>query len=1291
MSSRKISLLADRYRIESEIGRGGMGIVYKAWDTLKHTRVAVKILPYGEEFSHRAIRFQREYQALARLPHPHVVQVYESGRAKGDFSFILPGRNFPINPKQGCFYFVMELIQGINFRRYFCAPLDFSDKERVKNLFIILSQLCEALQYIHANRIVHRDLKPENLLISTVSAHKPQIKILDFGLVRDSDSLDPFHVEDKAIGKKPTRGTAAYMSPEQAKSESVDHRSDLYSLGIILYEIISGQLPFFDRNSFRLMMMHVSESTPCIADMCPNLPPGLDKLISKLLAKTREERYQSAADLWRDLKDILAPLLSPGGADFSFSPADFTIAPSKNRLIYGRGYPVFAPALAGRDNEWEVLSDILDDKSPTLIFIQGGLGTGKTRLIRKLQTHARLNRSALFVGNCRREEPYSPFVAILNQIERQLAPIADESSYIAANKAIKGSEKIARNVLKQIKQVMPILQNKPGRFFDISRLWITGSGKVHSQYVAILQRAARLTPVILAIEDIHQIDAASSELLEYLIKQTGPLFSIVGTYRDHDSEAFTKQDHGLRIKNLFDEKTRRIISLQPLNITEVGQMIRSMLGQDMDGEDKPGEINSAPAMIKRIWRQTDGNPFFIEEIVKSLVDAGALYRTEKGWELQTAYLATDHPSSQMTVPKSVHEAISKRLDRLSPQARSIANYAAIFGDSFTFPQLERLVNFPDKNELERGLDDLLKSGLILEEEEKFKFSHSLVQVAVYGELDPDWKRDRHLIAAEMIAQEHNVSEKYSVIRLDTPLSVCRLLSYHYAEAGRKESAIYYLLSAAHACSVNFSQTNAALYYKLAKKLSDQNESESDAVKDEEFADFLLLMFTALQGELARSAGSYPEARKFYEIALGKVQEKNGRYHLEDIMAFHGKIALTYQSEHLNREAVAHYRKCMEINQKLSESSSSYQEKITAPYLINLGVLHKQMGRYASAIQYYEQALKIIEKYPMWEFLISVNTNLGNCYQNIGKFDEAESCMRRAYDHAERIGEKRRKGDALYNLGRMAAMKGKLSPALEQFRKCRALFEASGDLYRVIMGDRIIGEVYLEKGAIADAYTCHLSCFEKSEEAGILRTTVITRLDLIYDLLVLHKYDRIETELLKSEQEMERFQNSPYHFRRVLYQGEYDLAVGKTGSVPDRLQELRKFPQEIVDGNAGKIDSLDARLALSQGDYDQAVQLFSSSEKFFQVNYHIYDLLESKIFMLLTTVLSGGQLDAQQFDRDAGQLIEREGFLRLARLAGFILSHDQLIEALTPERTEALVWGLQEEVDCSEIPDIADHL
>jgi eukaryotic-like serine/threonine-protein kinase len=269
-----------RYEVRHFIGSGGMGEVYLAWDTQLDRNVALKILPANLASNHhRMQRFIREAKAASALSHPNIAHVYEIGKSD-DISFI-----------------AFEYVEGENLEaRIRRGPLDFYE------IISVGIQIADALDEAHAKGITHRDIKPSNIVIST----RGQAKILDFGLAKmTAYSEDVDHVvTELQTNPGAVIGTTQYMSPEQALGRDLDQRTDIFSIGVVFYEMATGQLPFVGANNNEIVDRILHSEPERITDSNRHIPPELERVITKCLEKDPDRRYQRARDLELELKNV---------------------------------------------------------------------------------------------------------------------------------------------------------------------------------------------------------------------------------------------------------------------------------------------------------------------------------------------------------------------------------------------------------------------------------------------------------------------------------------------------------------------------------------------------------------------------------------------------------------------------------------------------------------------------------------------------------------------------------------------------------------------------------------------------------------------------------------------------------------------------------------------------------------------------------------------------------------------------------------------------------------------------
>jgi serine/threonine protein kinase len=328
-----------QYKLVEKIGAGGLAVVYKAYQPNLERWIAVKILHYKEKDA--LIRFQREAQAIARLRHRNIVILYEYGEEN----------NWP--------FIAMEYIEGGTLaNRLSGQPMDWV---KATNLAIAIA---DALACAHKVRIVHRDVKPTNILM----AQDDWPLLADFGLVKLPDA------EFILTGTGVSMGTPAYVAPEQARGVHIDHRSDMYALGVVIFEMLTGRLPFDYPNPNRIMLAHISETPPSPRQFNPDAPIGLEQVILTALEKTPDQRFGDMEEMKRALEDVLASSKE--------RPAFYAVPPPQPAQAQPQADPLEAVSLSteqpAHSEQWHARIFLIDQKETLQIPERDSLIIGRT-------------------------------------------------------------------------------------------------------------------------------------------------------------------------------------------------------------------------------------------------------------------------------------------------------------------------------------------------------------------------------------------------------------------------------------------------------------------------------------------------------------------------------------------------------------------------------------------------------------------------------------------------------------------------------------------------------------------------------------------------------------------------------------------------------------------------------------------------------------------------------------------------------------------------------------------------
>jgi len=758
------TLLKNRYRVDAKLGEGGMGVVYKAHDSLLQRTVAIKTLSpvlLGEEGLRR---FLREAQSSAQLNHPHIVSIFDVVEEAGSFAL------------------VMELVEGKTLRDL--LPIS------IGRLVEISTQVLQGLDYAHSQGIVHRDIKPENIIVAPDGV----VKLMDFGLARSEGRT-------RLTRTGLIVGTVAYLAPEQALGGQVDGRSDLYSLGAVLYEAVTGHPPFESEDPISVITQHIN--IPPVAPHWhnPAVPPTLENVILKLLAKDPARRFQTA-------REVLTALASTG----SQAPA---VLPTEPEKVTG---PTLVESIAhsplvGRDRELSSLKDLIDRASTGrggVVLLRGPLGVGKTRLVEEAATFARMRGVAVVSGKAYESAPpYEPFVKSLRDLAR-----GTDSETLAASLGEFAGELTA--LIPELDRQLPKL---PGRLPAPPE---EQKNRLFSGVTRFLDRTATRAPILLFLDDMHLADGGSIELLQHIARRTeaSRVLLIVG-YRPEEipstatGRLFSQVTHALSREGFCT-----VFSLRPLGEDEVIALIQRMASH----ATRPVHFG------RRIFEVTEGNPYFIEEVLKGLFEQGTLYIKDGQW-------STDFDNvkdySLMEVPTSVHGAVETRVRTLTDATRQILTYAAVVGRQFDFDTLLALAGSDEAALLDR-VEEAIHAQLIREVrgagEDVYEFTQPMLRQVLYDSIP---RRRRRLL-------HRQVGETLDKLYGREPDAHLEALAWHSIEAEDPEKTLKYAHLAARKAASVFAYDDAARYLNQAITAAEELERSTERLQlMEELAELYL--------------------------------------------------------------------------------------------------------------------------------------------------------------------------------------------------------------------------------------------------------------------------------------------------------------------------------------------------------------------------------------------------------------------------------------------------------------------
>ena len=888
--------LQDRYRTEQELGRGGMCVVYRAYDTLLGRAVAVKVLSDTWLGSEGRARLLHEAQAAAKLNHPNIVAVYDAGEHQG-----LP-------------FIVMELVEG--------PSLHDSPPQELEGILRVARQVCAALEHAHSHGIVHRDLKPENVLIGPDGS----AKLMDFGLARS--------VASRVTQEGALVGTVYYLAPEQALGQAVDGRADLYALGVMLYELTTGRLPFVADDLIAVISQHLHAPVVPPRSFRADLPPGLEAVILRLLAKHPEERPPSAREVEAALIGALGGLAASAGAELPEAPRP---AIPLAQLAAGR--------LVGRRAELAQLRELWSHARQGhayLALVSGEPGVGKTRLANELAVVAQLGGALVLRGGCYEYEaatPYLPFVEALrawvhNQEPDSLRAYLDTS----AAEIVKLAPELEAK-LGPISPNPPLTPNEERlRLFDnVARLF---------------QRLAAGHGLLFFVDDLHWADQGSLHLLHYLLRhlREDPVL-LLAAYREVELD----RTHPLAaaLVEWHRERLATRVALGRLSPEETGALLAALFQE----EGIPSEFSDA------IYRETEGNPFFVEEVIKALVEQGEVVRQEGRWQ-RTAL-------EELAIPQSVKEAIGRRLDRLSPACIEALHTASALGKTFEYAELAAVASSPEDRLLD-ALDEAASAQLIRAGDgESFGFTHDKIREVLYEELNPIRRRRLHQRIGEGLEQlyEGQAGEGH-----------VQDLAYHFVQSGDLARGLKYARRAGEQAARLYAHDEALGYYQQAAECAEALHLEAP-----------LAEIYAAVGSLQTRRGFYYPAVEAYERALSLTEAA------EERAALKTKMGVVYAQMGGDPRGV----EILLAAQR--ELNPATQVDELAHNLTSLGRYHHYRAEHSQAIAYLEQARELAEPLDHAPTLTYIYSYLAGSYQHLAHFEQSMEWARRCVALGERKG------------------------------------------------------------------------------------------------------------------------------------------------------------------------------------------------------------------------------------------------------------------------------------------------
>ncbi|HYW18818.1 MAG TPA: AAA family ATPase [Nodularia sp. (in: cyanobacteria)] len=729
------------YQLKSTLHEGIQTIIYQTQIPNTQQPVILKVLKNEYPTLEAFTRLKNEYQIQQGLDHPNIVKAISQETFVHRIGLLLED------------FGGQSLAQIIQLK-----------KLNLVNHLNIAIQITQALEYLHKNQIIHKDIKPSNIIINLQTG---LVKLTDFGIASRLNKENPQFTNPNCV-----EGTLAYMSPEQTgrMNRILDYRSDFYSLGVTLYEMLTGKIPFVSQDPLEIVYSHIAVTPVNPQSLNPEIPANISDIVIKLMAKNAEDRYQSARGLLADL-ELCVHHLENYGEITNFVPGSLDVLsqlliPQK---LYGRDQQV-KELLAAFENVTSGTSEIM--------LVSGYSGIGKSALVNEVNKPITRQQGYFISGKfdqLKRNIPYAPLINAFTDLMRCLLTENNQKIEAWRNKILAALGSNAQVIIDVIPEVELIIGKQP----QLPQLGATESQnrfhRVFEQFIKVFTEKEH--PLVIFLDDLQWADSATLNLVQILMTDVHSKYLLlIGAYRDNEvSSAHPLIQTIAEIKNAGAVVNN--IVLQALDLDNVTQLIAETL------QSSNFIVNAAKQnheklieLAELIWNKTGGNPFFLTQLLQVLYQENLL-----GFDFKAAQWQWSLAEIQAIgiIDKNVVELVASRLEKLPIVTQEVLKLAACVGDSFSLDVLS-IIHEKSPCLTAHDLYSALQAGLILPLSEAYriplvfnqaeavnlnfdssrvgyKFLHDRVQQAAYSLIPESQKKLTHFKIGQLLLQ--NISQE----------------------------------------------------------------------------------------------------------------------------------------------------------------------------------------------------------------------------------------------------------------------------------------------------------------------------------------------------------------------------------------------------------------------------------------------------------------------------------------------------------------------------------------------------
>lgn len=669
-----------KYRVVKKISEGTSGIVYLVEaDGAKFALKYIKVVD-----AQSRVRFRRESSTLARLNHENLVKIHDVGEFNG-------------TP-----FMAMDLLGGLSLDKMLKKSPDkkMPESECVE----MVKSIANALIEVHKNNLVHRDIKSANIFRTDSGA----FKLIDFGLIGDIKEIE---AETALVG------TPFYSSPEQSRilKRAVDARSDLYSLGVTFFELITGRLPFIGSLS-EVIQQHASAQVPDVRDFSKNIRPSVSLIVRKLLAKDPDDRYQTAKSLVYDLGrlDIIDELIG-SGKDPKLGEKYQTNFAAKVRYVK-------------RENDEAKLQKVwrlVQAGASGAVMVCGPSGSGKSRFSQEFIDSVQNDSLLVLHAKCQLFNMQMPFSPVREAIEHLLESLPDLNP-IQKTRIEEGLVKASEG----IESSMAVLSKPLGRMLQVSGSLAEdafGAESAQDKYIRniadfFLRISTQWKNIIFFIDDLQWMDPASIQIFQKIFQSSSGLkMLLLGTARD-DAASIPQIEN---LKKAFAGFMQEPITLSPFSSNQITDLISEFFGTK----------NVDPEVTAAVEKRAHGNPFSTIDVIRSCIDHGAIYLKSGSWQLDKSKL------EKIMLSDDVFASIISRFETTSLGVQKLLRLGACYGNVFNASELGQVAGM-DAPTVASNLSEAEGLGLIQSlQNSKWQFVHDRIMEAVFSSLSNDVKAE----------------------------------------------------------------------------------------------------------------------------------------------------------------------------------------------------------------------------------------------------------------------------------------------------------------------------------------------------------------------------------------------------------------------------------------------------------------------------------------------------------------------------------------------------------------------